>query len=179
MLDTCSLHLTMTSNGRQSETSPLLGSEEHEDSLSTPKSNPKVRAIVWGSLTVLFVATVILLVGFEDYFGDAFAPWLGKLPKDPHLAALAILDRAPVIVSFGTGLLYRAIWFLLYTSGRSYWFVLLFFTKCLLPSVSTDLPILVRSSYSNNVSAVDLESEMPGHVDIPRLRKGKVGGFFW
>ena len=20
---------------------------------------------------------------------------------------------------------------------------------------------------------------MPGHVDIPRLRKGKVGGFFW
>jgi len=33
--------------------------------------------------------------------------------------------------------------------------------------------------YANNVSAVDLENEMSGHVDIPRLRKGKVGGFFW
>jgi membrane dipeptidase len=26
---------------------------------------------------------------------------------------------------------------------------------------------------------MDLRSEMPGHLDIPRLRKGKVGGFFW
>lgn len=42
-----------------------------------------------------------------------------------------------------------------------------------------DLPILVRATYANNVSAVDLESPMPGHVDIPRLRKGRVGGFFW
>ena len=43
----------------------------------------------------------------------------------------------------------------------------------------TDLPILARRQFSNNVSAIDLKSEMPGHVDIPRLRKGKVGGFFW
>lgn len=43
----------------------------------------------------------------------------------------------------------------------------------------TDLPILMRYQFANNVSAIDLESEMPGHVDIPRLRKGKVGGFFW
>lgn len=42
-----------------------------------------------------------------------------------------------------------------------------------------DLPILVRMKYANNVSAVDLNDEMPGHVDIPRLRKGKVGAFFW
>jgi membrane dipeptidase len=37
----------------------------------------------------------------------------------------------------------------------------------------------MRYKFANNVSAIDLESEMPGHVDIPRLRKGKVGGFFW
>ena len=43
----------------------------------------------------------------------------------------------------------------------------------------TDLPILAREGFANNVSAIDLELEMPGHVDIPRLRKGKVGGFFW
>ncbi|EIM79960.1 uncharacterized protein STEHIDRAFT_68867 [Stereum hirsutum FP-91666 SS1] len=42
-----------------------------------------------------------------------------------------------------------------------------------------DLPILVRALYHNNVTAVDLEHETPGHVDIPRLRKGRVGGFFW
>lgn len=42
-----------------------------------------------------------------------------------------------------------------------------------------DLPILVRGYYAYNVSAFNLNEKMPGHVDIPRLRKGKVGGFFW
>lgn len=42
-----------------------------------------------------------------------------------------------------------------------------------------DLPWLVRSAYSNNATAVDLGKPMPGHVDIPRLRTGRVGGFFW
>ncbi|THH26679.1 hypothetical protein EUX98_g7513 [Antrodiella citrinella] len=42
-----------------------------------------------------------------------------------------------------------------------------------------DLPILVRELYANNASAFDLRKEMPAHVDIPRLRKGQVGGFFW
>jgi len=42
-----------------------------------------------------------------------------------------------------------------------------------------DLPILVRFRYANNVSDFDLHGRMPAHVDIPRLREGKVGGFFW
>ncbi|KAJ7350335.1 renal dipeptidase family [Mycena albidolilacea] len=42
-----------------------------------------------------------------------------------------------------------------------------------------DLPILLRSAFANNVSAVDLSKDFVGHVDIPRLRAGKVGGFFW
>jgi membrane dipeptidase len=33
--------------------------------------------------------------------------------------------------------------------------------------------------YANNVSAVDLERTMPGDIDIPRLQKGHLGGFFW
>lgn len=33
--------------------------------------------------------------------------------------------------------------------------------------------------YRNNVSAVDLERPFPGDVDIPRLKDGHVGGFFW
>ena len=42
-----------------------------------------------------------------------------------------------------------------------------------------DLPILVRFAYKNNVSAVNLNKPFDGHVDIPRLKEGKVGGFFW
>ncbi|EJD40834.1 hypothetical protein AURDEDRAFT_115703 [Auricularia subglabra TFB-10046 SS5] len=42
-----------------------------------------------------------------------------------------------------------------------------------------DLPILVRSLNGNNIDKVDLNGDFPGHVDIPRLRKGRVGGFFW
>ncbi|KAF8585805.1 hypothetical protein K439DRAFT_1652857 [Ramaria rubella] len=42
-----------------------------------------------------------------------------------------------------------------------------------------DLPDLIRKKFRNNATAVDLRKEMPGHVDIPRLRKGRVGGFFW
>ncbi|KAI0814758.1 membrane dipeptidase-domain-containing protein [Irpex lacteus] len=42
-----------------------------------------------------------------------------------------------------------------------------------------DLPIFVRAAYANNASAFDLRKTMPQHVDIPRLREGGVGGFFW
>ncbi|KAF8160895.1 membrane dipeptidase-domain-containing protein [Crassisporium funariophilum] len=132
-------------NNHSSETSPLLASGHSQDAEDqTPReSNPKVRGVVWGALTVVFVTAIVLLVGFQRIFGDAFAPWLGILPSDPMLAALVILDQAPVI------------------DGH------------------IDLPILARMKYANNVSAIDMESDLPMHVDIPRLRKGKVGGFFW
>ena len=42
-----------------------------------------------------------------------------------------------------------------------------------------DLPIGIRDNFANNVSAVDLERPTYGPVDIPRLRTGRVGGFFW
>ncbi|CAE6532013.1 unnamed protein product [Rhizoctonia solani] len=42
-----------------------------------------------------------------------------------------------------------------------------------------DLPELVRTVYKNNITAFDLRERMPAHVDIPRIRKGHVGGFFW
>lgn len=86
----------MTTN-HLSETSPLLDRQD-TDELAPCKSNPKVRGIVWGALTLLFLVVLVLLVGFQGIFGDPFAEWLGVLPKDPMLAALAILDKAPVIV---------------------------------------------------------------------------------
>ncbi|KAL7423738.1 hypothetical protein Q5752_001320 [Cryptotrichosporon argae] len=42
-----------------------------------------------------------------------------------------------------------------------------------------DLPEFARSLYGNNLSAFDLDAELPGHVDIPRIKKGYLGGFFW
>lgn len=42
-----------------------------------------------------------------------------------------------------------------------------------------DLPELARVLYSNDVNKFDLHKPTEGHLDIPRLRKGKLGGFFW
>ncbi|GAA6004489.1 hypothetical protein JCM10207_000750 [Rhodosporidiobolus poonsookiae] len=44
-----------------------------------------------------------------------------------------------------------------------------------------DLPILARWYFANDVNdkKLDLRKPTKGHVDIPRLRKGRVGGFFW
>ncbi|GMK60018.1 hypothetical protein CspeluHIS016_0902350 [Cutaneotrichosporon spelunceum] len=42
-----------------------------------------------------------------------------------------------------------------------------------------DLPIYVREMYGNDVTKFSLAKKMPGHVDIPRMREGRLGGFFW
>jgi len=47
-----------------------------------------------------------------------------------------------------------------------------------------DLAILIRFVYHNNIYSKDFASHfenggMPRHVDLPRLRAGKVGGTFW
>lgn len=76
--------------------------------------------MVWSLLTVLFVAALVLLVGFESVFGDALSPWLGGLPKDPMLAALAILNKAPVIVCISLITLYKAHHCFLIGIGRSH-----------------------------------------------------------
>lgn len=39
--------------------------------------------------------------------------------------------------------------------------------------------MVARFVWRNNVTDVPLDGQMPMHVDIPRLREGKVGGFFW
>lgn len=87
------------SSNRLSETAPLLPTDRQDADEFTPcESNPKVRGVVWGALTSLLLVALVLLVGFQGIFGDSFAGWLGVLPKDSMLAALAILDKAPVIV---------------------------------------------------------------------------------
>ena len=79
------------------ERAPLLGDSERGQSGT---GTSKARGVIWGVLTLLFLVATVLLVFFGKVFCDPFAPWLGTLPSDPNLAALAILDKAPVIVSF-------------------------------------------------------------------------------
>ena len=49
------------------------------------------------------------------------------------------------------------------------------------PAIDThiDVPDFVRLTFRNNASAIHLDEPTPGHVDIPRLRAGRVGAFFW
>ena len=125
------------------ETSPLLPtSNAPETNENRHAEHSKAHIVVGMSLTALFVIMLILMLVFEDLH-DSIAPWFGAIPKDPDLAALAILTNAPVI------------------DGH------------------IDLPYLLREQYANNVSAVNMKGIVAGHVDIPRLRGGKVGGFFW
>ena len=46
--------------------------------------------------------------------------------------------------------------------------------------IAEDLPILLRSLRNNSIySDFEFDKEMVGDTDIPRLRKGMVGGQFW
>ncbi|KAI0664784.1 membrane dipeptidase-domain-containing protein [Cubamyces menziesii] len=134
----------MPENG---ETAPLLGDNvpnlargpNHETVADRVRRAATVRAATYGVLTTIFVIALVCML----FLWERLSGVVGGLPKDPHKAALIVLQSSPVI------------------DGH------------------IDLPILVRSRFANNVSAVDLAKPFPGHVDIPRLREGKVGGFFW
>lgn len=62
------------------------------------KPDVKTRGVVWGTLSFIFIAALVILLFFQDLLRDSFYPWIGLLPGDETLAALAILDNAPVIV---------------------------------------------------------------------------------
>jgi hypothetical protein len=59
-----------------------------------------VRATVWGALTVLFVTGLFGMLLFQDWFAgkEWFLGWTDRLPRDPMMAAMRIMDIAPVIV---------------------------------------------------------------------------------
>ncbi|KAG6866671.1 hypothetical protein C0991_000781 [Blastosporella zonata] len=130
-------------SSQTTENSALLHpSHDEENATLKPTLSYKSSGIIRGTLTILFVGGLIALVGFRHILADKLSPLFG-LPTDPLEAAIAILDKAPVI------------------DGH------------------IDLPILTREKFANNASAIDLTTRMPAHVDIPRLRQGRVGGFFW
>lgn len=54
------------------------------------------RSIVWGALTVLFVAALAVVFGLEGTLGNW--SWSGKLPKNADAAAQRVLTISPIIV---------------------------------------------------------------------------------
>lgn len=140
------------------EQSPLLGpqappNDDIDGAPSTPEG--ETTTIIWMVLAAVFVVGLIVV------FTLPVPDW-----RDPFPSPESILDSAPVIDGH---------------IGQ-------FNPPHVLPSApqliaclpsQSDLPELVRVYYANNISAFNLNQPMLGHVDIPRLRKGKVGGFFW
>jgi membrane dipeptidase len=82
------------------ETSPLLPSSNSGANANGQGhvERSRAHAVVGGSLTALFIIVLTLMLVFEDLH-DSIGPWFGAIPKDPSLAALVILQNAPVIVS--------------------------------------------------------------------------------
>ncbi|CEL58131.1 dipeptidase 2 [Rhizoctonia solani AG-1 IB] len=155
------------SSSTTQERAPLLPSTHSPDERGLPTTDPDTHAppqkhtslkITLSSLlTLLLISAIVALV-----------TWLEQgLPSDPEKAALAILKSAPVIVS---------LWAI---SGSATADTDLFLTVRDTKAAITDLPELVRVVYKNNITAFNLHERMPAHVDIPRIRKGRVGGFFW
>ncbi|KAH9946097.1 membrane dipeptidase-domain-containing protein [Epithele typhae] len=133
------------------ETAPLLddrnipnlartgnGHDEIAAAINRVQAAANRRAWIYAVLTAVFVVALVSMLFFWDKVGS-----VGRLPSDPHEAALVIMKGAPVI------------------DGH------------------IDLPGMARWIEANNVSAIDLSKPWIGHVDIPRLREGHVGGFFW
>lgn len=101
------LHANMTSTTSSGGSSPLVQESNHhsphdhsEDIFHIPHHEPdvKTRRIVWGLLSLVFLAALVVLLCFQHLLWDSFYPWLGLLPRNTTLATLAILENAPVIV---------------------------------------------------------------------------------
>lgn len=47
-------------------------------------------------------------------------------------------------------------------------------------SQHVDIPVHARYKYHNQPDKIDLnDANFPLHVNIPKLKKGKLGGLFW
>lgn len=142
----------------QGERDPLLGSvSDGLDNKLRLKPEGKVTTIIWTVLAGVFVVGLILVftLPVEDW-------------DDPFPSPESILKSSPVIDG------HIGQFTPTFTAPAAPRLIARLFT-----CMQLDLPELVRVFYANNVSAFNLNEPMLGHVDIPRLRKGRVGGFFW
>jgi membrane dipeptidase len=97
--------MTPTTNSSNSLSPPRErpyhhSSREPSDRTENAHHEPdaKTRGIIWGVLSSIFTVALVFLLFFQHLLGESFYPWLGLLPGNATLAALAILDNAPIIV---------------------------------------------------------------------------------
>lgn len=88
-----------------SEETALLSSPDHGEYGSTELTtkpaapfNTTIRSVVWGILTVLTIAILVIMLFFRDDLPDSLQSWVGGTVKDPMFAALSIMDKSPIIV---------------------------------------------------------------------------------
>jgi hypothetical protein len=142
-----------------------------------------------GLSTTRTASTLIVFIALAAvFFTKEPASWIGGgvLPPDPLEAANVILRKTPVIVRLAPqfDLDDRLISTILSPTLAPF---LLHPVCCpwtgFVPDKRQDghidLAWLARLEYGNNVTSIDLDKPTIGHVDIPRLRSGHVGGFFW
>ncbi len=91
------------SNLQNGETAPLLGhvpnlarNGQVDEAANRSRRAAIVRAATYSVLTLVFVLALAGVFAFWDKLTGV----VGRLPKDPHEAALLIMERAPVIVSY-------------------------------------------------------------------------------
>ena len=86
------------------ETAPLLGEIPNlarninanvDEAVNRRRRAVTVRAVTYSVLSLVFVLALVGVFAFWDKVTGV----VGRLPKDPHDAALLIMERAPVIVS--------------------------------------------------------------------------------
>jgi hypothetical protein len=152
------------------------------------RSSGAAQARGQGSSTLVRAASILIafIALGAVFLTDEPASWFGggTLPLDPREAAKVILSKAPVIVrsaspwTFAPQLIitFLTLPFPPSSSPSDYGRNFVFHER---KDGHIDLAWLVRLEYGNNVTAVDLDKPTIGHVDVPRLREGHVGGFFW
>ena len=91
------------SNLQNGETAPLLGDVPNlarnvhvDEAANRSRRAATVRAVTYSVLSLIFVLALVGVFAFWDKVTGV----VGRLPKDPHEAALLIMERAPVIVSY-------------------------------------------------------------------------------
>lgn len=152
-------------NGRRgssdSEESAMIGSLRK-------KKKGKTGYSLCGIVSRTVIAVVVTGAMCWALWGAIFGWGTTRGMKGRHVGmkdrARKILDETPLIGTYGS------------RNGE----------KCVLTGLDghNDLAIFIRAFYQNKIHDEDFYRKfeygtLPGHVDVPRLRSGQVGGAFW
>lgn len=128
----------------------------------------------WVAVFGVVLFALVWVTTFSGIYPNRWeAPKPGQLPKDPLARAKVLLERHPLVDGVSreaTRHVARR-----HVSARQR---LMRATPHIRQHI--DLPIQARARFANQIGQIDLnDPDFPLHVSIPKLREGRVGGFFW